>query len=1449
MRRISSSWTDTLALLGFRRSRRRSSSAHRASGRRLGIESLENRVLLAADIYTVTTLSDTVDAMDGYLSLREALSLAAIDGSTTDNDTIVFEPSLTAAGAETITLTYDSADAGTVADQLSVNSAVTIEGPGADLLKISGSGQTRVLHVTSGTSATMKNLQVASGGGVNAGGGIYVDGTLTLQSAVVANNTANVTGGGIFVSAAGRLNLHDSTIDSNHVGSASTWGEGGGIFMLSGAGERLLITRTTISNNTADGGGGLYFFDNYTGTAAGTIVNSTISGNTADYIGGVNIRYGGSLEFINNTITNNTGLSAGGVMLSQGGRVTFQNTIVAQNLNPNTGSGAHNINSLSGTLNSSSSHNLIGHSWQSGISNGSNGNIILTSGQSAGLAPLGNYGGSTRTHALLPTSIAIDEGNDSYLSIDVTMDQRGAAFYRSVGESVDVGAMESHFIRNSDGSVGMVGTKDSDTITITDTSFIISTAGGYAFPVDFTSTPLLRLYPDEGDNHVAISTTTIDTLQVFGSQQADVVSLESADYLSSVVTGGSGNDVVLGGIGNDTIFGDDGDDVLRGDGGNDKLRGGDGNDVLNGDSGGDTLYGGQGNDQIFGGDDADQVFGDPGDDDLSGGSGNDSLNGGNDNDTFIFSGDQSLGTDTVFESVGEGEDTLDFSGMGNSIALDLTTSTTQSVGTGGFLSLGPLNVAEIENVTGSSFDDVITGNALNNVLEGGAGDDELYGGAGLKDLYVGGPGIDTADDPDISDIDTDGLSNLEEISLGTDATDPDTDGDGLADGFEVNNHQLPNNLLFPTDSDSDNDGTIDADEDPDDDGATNEEEQATSSDPNNPNSVPPILNVGWRTYGEATIGSSLILTVGQIGDIENGTQPSGYHGASLLLPPADSYTFKFNADLFTWDSYNENQQNDHTGYWDSFSLSVTSVPYDTLGLTEDPLAFAFVWGGTSYGDGILDEFSENDLTLTFAGDGENPKFLNVVLDTSNPPDHDGAFPSWGTITLPLLLDLDIDSDNSDGFTNPDGTDWEETLETHTYALGKLIMLDNPNRPVTPLVLTLPRNLDTADPNIRVRLDWDPLGNAGWVRLWTNDLPDQQRDNDPIEQGGDQIAAGSAYSLSDLTYDPVTGQIVVYAEGWQENSLIKTLAGVEQFGKPDERVKATVVVNGVDRGSDEVKYIVANEDSFFYHLQTRQEVRNELASRGVYIYDDMPEFSLMALSTVDLLRLGVPNDVVELLGAGSGINGFQAMLYQDYITAPNQFVLTFGGTNDLPDWIDNIKQGLGYDSNQYNAAMEIAFRLAQLDKFTGGTLAAPGNLIAAGHSLGGGLASAAAVAGGLPAHTFNAAGMHASTVNEQLYPGSTAWYNNAAAFIKAYYVDWDILSLVQDHFVTSVGGVTIDPPSAIGQRIVRDGPYDTELAIAAILGSPLANVYFSVLSHFNDAVLFSLLDEDNVYGDP
>jgi hypothetical protein len=92
-----------------------------------------------------------------------------------------------------------------------------------------------------------------------------------------------------------------------------------------------------------------------------------------------------------------------------------------------------------------------------------------------------------------------------------------------------------------------------------------------------------------------------------------------------------------------------------------------------------------------------------------------------------------------------------------------------------------------------------------------------------------------------TDSDGDGLTDGEEIVLGTDPLNPDTDGDGLTDGQEVNTYHTD-----PLDPDTDNDGLTDGQEvntyhtdpldpDTDNDGLTDGQEvNVTHTDPLNP---------------------------------------------------------------------------------------------------------------------------------------------------------------------------------------------------------------------------------------------------------------------------------------------------------------------------------------------------------------------------------------------------------------------------------------------------------------------------------------------------------------------------------------------------------------------------------------------------------------------------------------
>ncbi|HEU4864284.1 MAG TPA: hypothetical protein VFU44_11015 [Candidatus Limnocylindria bacterium] len=101
-----------------------------------------------------------------------------------------------------------------------------------------------------------------------------------------------------------------------------------------------------------------------------------------------------------------------------------------------------------------------------------------------------------------------------------------------------------------------------------------------------------------------------------------------------------------------------------------------------------------------------------------------------------------------------------------------------------------------------------------------------------------------------SDSDDDGLSDGEEIGLGTDPFDPDSDDDGLSDGDEVNVYGTD-----PLDPDTDDDGLSDGDEialgtdpfdtDTDDDGLTDGDEvNVYGTDPLDPDSDDDGLNDG-----------------------------------------------------------------------------------------------------------------------------------------------------------------------------------------------------------------------------------------------------------------------------------------------------------------------------------------------------------------------------------------------------------------------------------------------------------------------------------------------------------------------------------------------------------------------------------------------------------------------------
>ncbi len=100
---------------------------------------------------------------------------------------------------------------------------------------------------------------------------------------------------------------------------------------------------------------------------------------------------------------------------------------------------------------------------------------------------------------------------------------------------------------------------------------------------------------------------------------------------------------------------------------------------------------------------------------------------------------------------------------------------------------------------------------------------------------------------------------------------------------------------------------------------------------------------------------------------------------------------------------------------------------------------------------------------------------------------------------------------------------------------------------------------------------------------------------------------------------------------------------------------------------------------------------------------------------------------------------------------------------------------------------------------------PLNTYITGHSLGGGLASAASIVSGFHGYTFNAAGLHKDTV-------AGMNIGSASYLIDSFYVDYDILTWAQTpSFGMWLVGFTIPP--ALGTSHELDSEYDAEMVAA------------------------------------
>ena len=323
---------------------------------RLVLRSLPLMIASAMSV-TAATFTVTTTADSGAGSLRQAVLDA---NASTDADTIVFD-SAVFGSPQIITVATElriSANANTV-------DTLTIIGPGAELLTISGNGTSRIFvtGVNANDTTSISGMTLTKGGGNN-GGALSNGGITTLTNMLFLENVTN-SGGAIYNSGngttSGVLNIVGCTFTNNETTGTNINGDGGSALENNSSG-RVTISNSRMSGGKTRGGGGAIRSEGVMEITDSVIENHT-SGGAGNGDGGGAIYNTGELTVTNCIVRGNTageGTSGGGLVNE--GRMTLINTAVSNNTADARGGGIYHGGTASGDflniINSTISQNV-----------------------------------------------------------------------------------------------------------------------------------------------------------------------------------------------------------------------------------------------------------------------------------------------------------------------------------------------------------------------------------------------------------------------------------------------------------------------------------------------------------------------------------------------------------------------------------------------------------------------------------------------------------------------------------------------------------------------------------------------------------------------------------------------------------------------------------------------------------------------------------------------------------------------------------------------------------------------------------------------------------------------------------------------------------------------------------------------------------------------------------
>ena len=242
----------------------------------------------------------------------------------------------------TITATAITGEALIEADSTIGNLAIVGEGSGAT---INANKKGRVLHVDSNTSVTIKSVTL-TGGGVPArtannvtykGLCVYVatSGNLTMESgsSITGNTSTKAThGGGVYNE--GTFTMNGGTISGNLAritgsGTNQIGGDGGGVY---NKGTFTMNNGTISTNKAMSGGAGVYNELNYTFSMyGGSISGNGVQSGSNRVFAGAGVMNRGTFDMYNGTISGNESTYYGGGVYNVVGTFTMHDGTISGN--------------------------------------------------------------------------------------------------------------------------------------------------------------------------------------------------------------------------------------------------------------------------------------------------------------------------------------------------------------------------------------------------------------------------------------------------------------------------------------------------------------------------------------------------------------------------------------------------------------------------------------------------------------------------------------------------------------------------------------------------------------------------------------------------------------------------------------------------------------------------------------------------------------------------------------------------------------------------------------------------------------------------------------------------------------------------------------------------------------------------------------------------------------